>query len=110
MLASYFCIQLSPCFHFSVIRLYAHYVALNKRCVIQPLQLLRDMLYLCFYVTISSCCFVCCQVRQVCINCGVCMGKYFCGLCKLFDDDVSKRNLAIVYSVCFILDVKSAPR
>ncbi|CAO2197828.1 unnamed protein product [Urochloa humidicola] len=32
------------------------------------------------------------QVQQVCINCGVCMGKYFCGLCKLFDDDVSKQQ------------------
>ncbi|KAJ1285147.1 hypothetical protein BS78_03G257900 [Paspalum vaginatum] len=32
------------------------------------------------------------EVRQVCINCGVCMGKYFCGLCKLFDDDVSKQQ------------------
>lgn len=29
------------------------------------------------------------EVRQVCINCGVCMGKYFCETCKLFDDDVS---------------------
>lgn len=29
------------------------------------------------------------QVRQVCKNCGVCMGRYFCGICKLFDDDVS---------------------
>ncbi|CAO2183052.1 unnamed protein product [Urochloa humidicola] len=32
------------------------------------------------------------EVQQVCINCGVCMGKYFCGLCKLFDDDVSKQQ------------------
>ncbi|KAL6614604.1 hypothetical protein ACP70R_036874 [Stipagrostis hirtigluma subsp. patula] len=32
------------------------------------------------------------EVRQVCINCGVCMGKYFCGVCKLFDDDVSKQQ------------------
>ncbi|XP_056162449.1 probable E3 ubiquitin-protein ligase RZFP34 [Syzygium oleosum] len=30
------------------------------------------------------------EVRQVCINCGVCMGKYFCGTCKLFNDDVSQ--------------------
>jgi hypothetical protein len=67
-----------------------------------PLLLLHDMLNLCNYVTISSCCFICCQVRQVCINCGVCMGKYFCGLCKLFDDDVSKRKLGIVSSVCFM--------
>ncbi|XLU28516.1 hypothetical protein S245_064582, partial [Arachis hypogaea] len=32
------------------------------------------------------------QVQQNCINCGVCMGKYFCGICKLFDDDVSKKQ------------------
>nr|CAB3474089.1 unnamed protein product [Digitaria exilis] len=32
------------------------------------------------------------EVQQVCINCGVCMGKYFCGLCKLLDDDVSKQQ------------------
>ncbi|THU58589.1 hypothetical protein C4D60_Mb03t15960 [Musa balbisiana] len=31
-------------------------------------------------------------VQQICINCGVCMGKYFCGTCKLFDDDVSKQQ------------------
>ncbi|KAG6772731.1 hypothetical protein POTOM_024151 [Populus tomentosa] len=29
------------------------------------------------------------EVQQVCINCGVCMGKYFCETCKLFDDDDS---------------------
>ena len=32
------------------------------------------------------------EVQQVCINCGVCMGKYFCQTCKLFDDDTSKRQ------------------
>ncbi|XP_076907885.1 putative E3 ubiquitin-protein ligase RZFP34 [Bidens hawaiensis] len=32
------------------------------------------------------------EVRQMCVNCGVCMGKYFCGTCKLFDDDISKRQ------------------
>ncbi|XP_047154307.1 probable E3 ubiquitin-protein ligase RZFP34 isoform X1 [Vigna umbellata] len=32
------------------------------------------------------------EVQQNCINCGVCMGKYFCGTCKLFDDDVSKKQ------------------
>uniref|UniRef100_A0A2P2KUI9 Zinc finger family protein n=1 Tax=Rhizophora mucronata TaxID=61149 RepID=A0A2P2KUI9_RHIMU len=30
------------------------------------------------------------DVQQNCINCGVCMGKYFCAVCKFFDDDVSK--------------------
>ncbi|BAT78229.1 hypothetical protein VIGAN_02088000 [Vigna angularis var. angularis] len=32
------------------------------------------------------------EVQQNCIKCGVCMGKYFCGTCKLFDDDVSKKQ------------------
>ncbi|XP_044483152.1 E3 ubiquitin-protein ligase RZFP34-like isoform X2 [Mangifera indica] len=32
------------------------------------------------------------DVQQHCINCGVCMGKYFCSKCKFFDDDVSKNQ------------------
>ncbi|XP_031487607.1 probable E3 ubiquitin-protein ligase RZFP34 [Nymphaea colorata] len=32
------------------------------------------------------------EVRQFCINCGVCMGKYFCDICKFYDDDVSKKQ------------------
>ncbi|XP_051137601.1 probable E3 ubiquitin-protein ligase RZFP34 isoform X2 [Andrographis paniculata] len=32
------------------------------------------------------------EVRQVCFNCGICMGKYYCGVCKLFDDDISKEQ------------------
>ncbi|XP_020202157.1 probable E3 ubiquitin-protein ligase RZFP34 [Cajanus cajan] len=32
------------------------------------------------------------EVQKYCINCGVCMGKYFCGTCKLFDDDISKQQ------------------
>ncbi|GAV73448.1 zf-CHY domain-containing protein/zf-RING_2 domain-containing protein [Cephalotus follicularis] len=32
------------------------------------------------------------DVHQYCINCGVCMGKYFCAKCKLFDDEVSKNQ------------------
>ncbi|KAA0038782.1 E3 ubiquitin-protein ligase MIEL1 isoform X2 [Cucumis melo var. makuwa] len=32
------------------------------------------------------------EVRQDCINCGVCFGKYFCESCKLFDDDTSKKQ------------------
>ncbi|XP_059430407.1 E3 ubiquitin-protein ligase RZFP34-like [Corylus avellana] len=30
------------------------------------------------------------HVQQYCISCGVCMGKYFCAICKFFDDDTSK--------------------
>jgi hypothetical protein len=29
------------------------------------------------------------QVQQNCSSCGACMGKYFCKVCKFFDDDVS---------------------
>nr|XP_043640090.1 probable E3 ubiquitin-protein ligase RZFP34 [Erigeron canadensis] len=32
------------------------------------------------------------EVRQTCVNCGVCMGRYFCGSCKLYDDNISKRQ------------------
>ncbi|XVF20315.1 hypothetical protein REPUB_Repub11eG0187800 [Reevesia pubescens] len=32
------------------------------------------------------------DVQQCCINCGVCMGKYFCAKCKFFDDDVYKNQ------------------
>ncbi|WRX34693.1 zinc finger protein [Theobroma cacao] len=32
------------------------------------------------------------DVQQYCINCGVCMGKYFCAKCKFFDDNVSKNQ------------------
>nr|GEX50781.1 probable E3 ubiquitin-protein ligase RZFP34 [Tanacetum cinerariifolium] len=32
------------------------------------------------------------EVQQMCANCGVSMAKYFCGTCKLFDDDTSKRQ------------------
>ncbi|XP_051151113.1 probable E3 ubiquitin-protein ligase RZFP34 [Andrographis paniculata] len=32
------------------------------------------------------------KVQQICINCGVCMGKYYCEICKFFDDDISKEQ------------------
>ncbi|XP_057786206.1 E3 ubiquitin-protein ligase RZFP34-like isoform X1 [Salvia miltiorrhiza] len=32
------------------------------------------------------------NVQQNCINCGVCMGNYFCDKCNFFDDDVSKKQ------------------
>ncbi|KAL8139031.1 hypothetical protein V2J09_005032 [Rumex salicifolius] len=32
------------------------------------------------------------DVQQYCINCGVCMGRYFCGKCNFFDDDVTKQQ------------------
>ncbi|KAI3992445.1 hypothetical protein MKX01_022536 [Papaver californicum] len=32
------------------------------------------------------------EVQQICVNCGVCMGKFFRYTCKLFDDDTSKEQ------------------
>lgn len=32
------------------------------------------------------------DVQQVCENCGVCMGEFFCSKCKFFDDDTSKQQ------------------
>ncbi|KAI4382298.1 hypothetical protein MLD38_008278 [Melastoma candidum] len=32
------------------------------------------------------------DVQQYCINCGICMGKYFCNKCKFYDDDISKNQ------------------
>ncbi|CAN4117148.1 unnamed protein product [Withania somnifera] len=32
------------------------------------------------------------DVQQTCIQCGICMGKYFCSKCNFFDDDVSKNQ------------------
>ncbi|KAG5124546.1 hypothetical protein JHK82_031283 [Glycine max] len=41
---------------------------------------------------ICSLCDVEQDVQQYCINCGICMGKYFCTICKFFDDDISKNQ------------------
>ncbi|KAH8949320.1 hypothetical protein BDL97_10G025400 [Sphagnum fallax] len=32
------------------------------------------------------------DVRQVCENCGVHMGEYFCSICKFFDDETKKQQ------------------
>ncbi|KAJ6851412.1 E3 ubiquitin-protein ligase MIEL1-like [Iris pallida] len=32
------------------------------------------------------------DVQQNCSSCGVCLGKYFCGKCNFFDDNVSKNQ------------------
>ncbi|GLT42516.1 hypothetical protein SLA2020_165110 [Shorea laevis] len=32
------------------------------------------------------------EVAQVCSNCGVNMGEYFCGICKFYDDDITKEQ------------------
>ncbi|XP_068657641.1 E3 ubiquitin-protein ligase SRFP1-like [Aristolochia californica] len=31
-------------------------------------------------------------VVRSCLNCGIVMGRYFCAICKFYDDDVSKRQ------------------
>ncbi|CAL9023865.1 unnamed protein product [Prunus brigantina] len=32
------------------------------------------------------------QVAQLCSNCGVNMGEYYCDICKFYDDDISKQQ------------------
>ena len=39
------------------------------------------------YEMITQCFY---QVAQVCSNCGVNMGEYFCNICKFYDDNVNK--------------------
>ncbi|KAK9929379.1 hypothetical protein M0R45_026481 [Rubus argutus] len=29
---------------------------------------------------------------RVCINCGICMGEYYCNICKFYDDDITKQQ------------------
>lgn len=100
----------SSCWYLIIfVRSYVHYVALSKRSV---------YLFIFFYFSYSYdlmkylriwlasdryLFFLYChdQVQQVCINCGVCMGKYFCETCKLFDDDVSTRSNFSAW--CFLL-------
>ncbi|XP_074337216.1 uncharacterized protein LOC141674406 [Apium graveolens] len=31
------------------------------------------------------------EFQQICINCGVCMGRYICGICKVISDDPSEK-------------------
>ena len=44
------------------------------------------------------------KVAQVCTNCGVRMGEYFCNICKFFDDDVRGHSMNLQYMIkfCFI--------
>lgn len=42
------------------------------------------------------------QVAQVCTNCGVKMGEYFCEICKFFDDDVSDKHA--LYLFCGVVN------
>ncbi|OAY82066.1 E3 ubiquitin-protein ligase MIEL1 [Ananas comosus] len=44
-------------------------------------------------------------VAQVCANCGVNMGEYFCEVCKFYDDDV-RIVLSLFVSYCFLFSGK----
>ncbi|KAJ0512747.1 putative Zinc finger, CHY-type, Zinc finger, CTCHY-type, Zinc finger, CTCHY-type superfamily [Helianthus annuus] len=44
------------------------------------------------YEVICAICNTGQQVAQICTNCGVKMGEYFCGICKFYDDDISKEQ------------------
>jgi hypothetical protein len=39
------------------------------------------------------------KVAQVCTNCGVRMGEYFCEICKFFDDDVMNHSINLQYLI-----------
>uniref|UniRef100_A0ACD5WY32 Uncharacterized protein n=1 Tax=Avena sativa TaxID=4498 RepID=A0ACD5WY32_AVESA len=48
-----------------------------------------------FFRPLQVICLVCDTeqpIAQVCTNCGVCMGEYFCRTCKFLDDDVDKEQ------------------
>ncbi|WJX22299.1 RING-type E3 ubiquitin transferase [Trifolium repens] len=42
------------------------------------------------------------HVQQYCINCGVCMGEYFCGTCKFFDDDQRRKEINDYFKLLMI--------
>ncbi|XP_044980262.1 E3 ubiquitin-protein ligase SRFP1-like isoform X2 [Hordeum vulgare subsp. vulgare] len=69
---------------------------LQRRLPLPPLpQRLHDGHELDRHAVQSVICLVCDTeqpVAQVCSNCGVCMGDYFCRACKFFDDDVDKEQ------------------
>ncbi|KAL5150927.1 E3 ubiquitin-protein ligase MIEL1 [Glycine soja] len=48
-------------------------------------------------------------VAQVCTNCGVRMGEYFCNICKFFDDDLVIVNLIVFYLMLSIGYTLSRP-
>ncbi|XP_051129664.1 probable E3 ubiquitin-protein ligase RZFP34 [Andrographis paniculata] len=69
---------------------HCHNEAKNNICVDQRLR--HDLPRHSVEKVVCSLCNTEQEVRQVCKNCGVCMAKYFCGICKLFDDDTSKQQ------------------
>ncbi|KAL0312022.1 UNVERIFIED_CONTAM: putative E3 ubiquitin-protein ligase RZFP34 [Sesamum radiatum] len=69
---------------------HCHNEAKNNICVDQKLR--HDVPRHLIEKVICSLCDTEQEVQQVCTNCGVCMGRYYCAICKLFDDDVSKKH------------------
>ncbi|KAL8504121.1 hypothetical protein ACS0TY_022743 [Phlomoides rotata] len=69
---------------------HCHNEAKNSICIDQSLG--HDMPRHLVEKVICALCDTEQEVQQVCKNCGVCMGRYFCGICKLFDDDTSKEQ------------------
>ncbi|KQK23675.1 E3 ubiquitin-protein ligase RZFP34 isoform X3 [Brachypodium distachyon] len=60
--------------------------------VFLALFLPRLLCFLAAYPVICSLCNNEQEVKQDCSNCGARLGKYFCGKCNFFDDDVSKNQ------------------
>ncbi|KAL0330780.1 UNVERIFIED_CONTAM: putative E3 ubiquitin-protein ligase RZFP34 [Sesamum angustifolium] len=69
---------------------HCHNEAKNNICVDQ--QLRHDVPRHLIEKVICSLCDTEQEVQQVCTNCGVCMARYYCAICKLFDDDTSKEQ------------------
>ncbi|KAL1552446.1 RING-type E3 ubiquitin transferase [Salvia divinorum] len=67
---------------------HCHNEAKNNICMDQKLR--HDITRHLIEKVICSLCHTEQEVQQVCRNCGVCMGRYYCGTCKLYDDDISK--------------------
>lgn len=69
---------------------HCHNEAKNSICIDQNLR--HDIPRHLIEKVICSLCHTEQEVQQVCRNCGVCMGRYYCGTCKLYDDDISKQQ------------------
>ncbi|PIN09037.1 Zn-finger protein [Handroanthus impetiginosus] len=69
---------------------HCHNEAKNNICIDQKLR--HDLPRHLVEKVLCSLCDTEQEVQQVCKNCGVCMGRYYCGICKLFDDDTSKEQ------------------
>ncbi|KAL6536284.1 hypothetical protein OROGR_012856 [Orobanche gracilis] len=80
----------SPCCNEIFSCRHCHNDAKNNICIDQKLR--HDVPRHLIEKVICSLCGTEQEVQQVCKSCGVCMGRYFCGTCKLFDEDTSKQQ------------------